>query len=131
MPRTILAFLLLLGAVTLLGPTAASAATDDYKLELVGKPVRDGKLVTFSVQLVKVTDKSVVPDAELTILDFNMEPEGMSGSDPVTMLPSDAPDVWQLQVYPLMSGRWALVYEAKIPGEPEPIEGRLTVRVPE
>jgi hypothetical protein len=59
-----------------------------------------------------------------------MEPEGMAGSNYVTLLPVVEPGVQPMEVRPDMSGRWALVLEATVPGE-APVAGTIIVRVPD
>lgn len=114
---------------TLLTTSSALAAT--YTLELVGKPTWNGSLVSFSVQLINDETKAIVPDVVLNIDDFNMEPEGMSGSSTVHPKPSGQPGILNFEVQPIMAGRWGLEYTARVPQEPGPIKDTLVVRLPE
>ena len=115
----------------MLGNSNAAQTSGAYQLELMGKPVRNGELVQFSVRLVRESDGVMVPDAVLEVNDFNMSPEGMSGNETVHPLPSNEPGVFNFEVRPVMGGRWALVVTARVPGEAEPVEDTLTVPVPE
>lgn len=112
-------------------PAATTGDANAYDLQLVGEPVRNGKLVDFSVRLVHADTGMPVADAVLDIEDFNMEPEGMTGSDTVHSLGSDAPGVFRLEVEPTMAGRWALLVSARVPGEADPIRDTLIVPIPE
>lgn len=101
-----------------------------FTFELVGRPVRTGALVSFSVALIDTVDGSRVTDASIRVRDFNMEPEGMAGSNPVTLLPIIEPGVQPMEARPDMSGRWALILEASIPGR-DPFTETLIVRIPD
>ena len=123
------ASLAIAAAMVLAAASHAAAAT--YALELVGKPVRADAVVSFSVQLANEDTGMVVPDATLTVDDFNMEPEGMSGSSTVHPAVSGQPGVFSFEVEPIMAGRWGLVYTAHVPAEPGAITGTLVVRMPD
>lgn len=111
--------------------TDTGVAPAAYALELVGEPVRSGGLVTFSVELKNTATNEVVPDAALNVDDFNMEPDGMTGSSTVHPKSSDRPGVFTFEVEPTMGGRWGLVYTATIPDQPKPIKGTLVITIPE
>jgi hypothetical protein len=110
--------------------TITQAAPREYAFELVDEPVRTGALVHFSVHLVDRATGARVVHAAISVKDFNMEPEGMAGSNYVTLLPVVEPGVQPMEVRPDMSGRWALVLEATVPGE-APVAGTIIVRVPD
>lgn len=110
--------------------TVRETVTRSYSFEVVDGPVRSGALVHFSVQLIDAADGTRVTDAEIRVRDFNMEPEGMAGSNRVTLLPVVEAGVQPMEVRPDMAGRWALVVEAAV-SDGEPITGTIIVRVPE
>ena len=124
-------FLVALVAVALISAATGSAFATDYKLELVGKPIRNGELVDFSVRLVRADTLASVLDATLHFDDFNMEPEGMTGSTTVYSLPSNQAGIFSLRVQPVMGGRWALEVTADVPGERASVKDTLVVPVPE
>lgn len=125
--RTLTSILL----ATVVSGMASSAFAASYTLELVGKPVRHGKLVDFSVRLVNTDTKEPVPDTQLEIDDFNMEPEGMYGSETVYPQASDQPGIFNYEVQPIMAGRWGLVCTATVPGEAAPVKDHLVIPIPE
>jgi FtsP/CotA-like multicopper oxidase with cupredoxin domain len=114
----------------MMGQFTVTQAVREYAFELVDEPVRTGALVQFSVHLVDPTTGTRVTDAVIIVKDFNMEPEGMAGSNYVALLPVVEPGVQPMEVRPDMSGRWALVLEASVPGE-APVAGTIIVRVPD
>lgn len=101
----------------------------EYAFDLVEQPTRDGQLVFFSVHLVDVATGERIVDATIAVKDFNMEPEGMAGSNQVTLLPGNDPGVQPMQVRPDMAGRWALVLEAVL-SDGTRVQQTLIVRVP-
>lgn len=107
------------------------AAPQDYRFELVGRPVKTGRTVRFEVRLMRVGDGGVVAGATIAAVDFNMSPEGMAGSNPVMALPASEPGVQPFEVVPEMAGRWELQLVGHIDGEPAEIPGRLVIVVPQ
>ncbi|MGV8840135.1 MAG: multicopper oxidase domain-containing protein [Bauldia sp.] len=110
--------------------TVGVIAPREYAFELVGEPSKEGAVVRFAVQLVDVGTGTRVTDASIRVVDFNMEPEGMAGGVGVDLLPVLEPGVQPIETIPSMSGRWALVLEATLPGG-STTRGTIIVRVPD
>ncbi|MGV8838836.1 MAG: multicopper oxidase domain-containing protein [Bauldia sp.] len=96
--------------------TVGTVEPADYAFAIVDAPVWDAGLVRFSVQLIDAVTGRRAADAVIRVLDFNMEPEGMAGGVGVNVLPVVEPGVQPITTVPSMSGRWALVLEAALPG---------------
>src|SRR5262245_36620974 len=123
---------LIVGAAALAAQLGfATAAPQDYRFELVGKPVRVKDSVSFAVRLVRLPGGEAVADAIIAAVDFNMSPEGMAGSNPVAALPTIERGVQRFEVKPEMPGRWELLLLGHVKDEPGEIAGRLIVAVPE
>jgi len=71
-----------------------------------------------------------VTDATIVQTRIDMSPDGMADLATVIVpLPSPEPGVYAFKSPLTMTGRWLLSISAKVPGEPEPVVGKITFRV--
>jgi hypothetical protein len=137
LPKTNLSRAIALAVATMslltmsLMPPQASAAAQDYRFELAGPPVKSGKSTLVKVRLLHVPDGKPVSGAIIFKTKFDMGPEGMASmTAPAKGAPSLDPGVYDVQTEPSMAGRWALTLAAKVQGEPDTVQGTITVPVP-
>ncbi len=108
--------------------TAAHAAPDDYRFELVGKPVVSGGKDLVQVRLVHIPDDKPVPNAVIFETTADLSPGGMgSMTAPVTAIPGDKAGIYSFDVAPTFTGTWALKLAAKVQGETETVRGTVDV----
>lgn len=124
------AFVAALAALFLTPPLTSWAAPEDYRFELAGQPEKTGTGTLVKVHLVTVAGGKPVPGVEIVQTRLDMGPDGMAAmTAPVKPLQSSEPDVYLFEAQPTAAGNWALSLSAKIPGEPEPITGAITIPV--
>ena len=107
----------------------ALAASQDYKFEMVGEPVKSANATTIKVRLVHVADGKAVTGAKITETKFDMGPAGMAGMTAPAQITSGEAGIYQVETKPSMAGKWALTLTATVPGESEPVKGMLAVGV--
>ena len=116
---------------TALIPLQASAAAQDYRFELAAPPVKSGKATLVKVRLLHVPDGKPVSGAVIIQTKLDMGPEGMASmTAPAKGAPTADPGVYQVEAEPSMAGNWALTLAAKVQGEPDTVQGTVTVPVP-
>ena len=109
--------------------SAAEAAAQDYRFELVGKPTVSAGKDTVQMRLVHAADGKPVLDAVIFESKADMGPAGMATmTAPVKVLPAKD-GVYGFEVDPGMAGTWALHLAAKVQGEPETVRGSVNVNL--
>jgi YtkA-like len=107
----------------------AYAGADDYLFEAVQPEIKASNVATLAVRLVHKTGKAPVTTATLLHTRIEMAPdEDHQMSSAIAPLPSREPGVFAFKAPLTMEGRWLLTVAATIPGEPEPIEGKIIFR---
>ena len=113
--------------VSLAGPIFAGA--NDYVFEPVKAEIKKGDDVVVSVRLKHKATGKPVTDAVIVQTRIDMGPDGMGEmASPLTPVPSTEPGVYSFKTDLSMQGRWLLSISAKVPGEPEPVAGKVTIR---
>ena len=127
--RTAALFLVATG-LAIGAPAQAPAAGKDYRFELVGPPVKQGKATLIKVRLVHVPDGKPVPGAVIIQTKLDMGPEGMASmTAPAKAAGAPEPGIYQVEAEPEMGGNWALHLSAKVQGERDTVTGTITVAV--
>jgi hypothetical protein len=123
--RPLIGAALLAGWMLSAGDTSAASA--DYRFELVQtQPAGPGK-TNVTVRLVHVPDKKPVAGAVLFESKSDMGPAGMAEMPgKVTTLPADKSGLYRFQIETGMAGKWALNLAAKVQGEAETVRGTVT-----
>ena len=116
-------------AVTASLSGAAFAGANDYVFEPVKAEVKKGDDVVVSVRLKHKATGKPVTDAVIVQTRIDMSPDAMGEmASPLTPVPSNEPGVYSFKTDLSMQGRWLLTISAKVPGEPEPVAGKVTIR---
>jgi hypothetical protein len=104
----------------------AFAGAADYEFQPVSAEIKNDAGAQLGVRLVdKRTGKSV-PGAVIFRTQLDMSPDGMDEMlAKHEALPSSEPGVYRYKADITMAGDWALKLQAKVPGEPETIEGSV------
>ena len=119
------------------GDHLALAAADDYRFEVVGRPVQNGGIGKMHqadseslvfVRLVRKQDGVPVPNADVTLTRVDMTPDGMADMTARSYVrPRDEPGKYRVEIHPLMAGNWTVSLAAQIPSEIQPVRGTLSV----
>lgn len=127
-------------AAALISVSATAHAADgslDYRFEVVDQPVAVSARSEFDVRLTNVTTGQQVDNATVTgsILNMSMPRHLIKGSSPdwmtyemwgeVHFLGTPAPGLYRFLGDVSMPGVWKLRVSAKVPGEPEAINGSV------
>jgi hypothetical protein len=109
--------------------SGAYAGADDYVFEAVQPEIKASNVATLAVRLVHKASKKPVIGATLVDTRIEMAPdEGHQMSSAIAPLPSREPGIFAFKAPLTMEGRWLLSLAAKVPGEPEPVEGKIIFR---
>ena len=125
------ALVLVAAGVAIAAPAQALAAATDYRFELVGSPVKSGKVILIKVRLIHVPDGKPMPGAIITQTKLDMAPQGGMASMTAPAKAAGAPEagIFQVEAEPEMAGNWALHLSAKVQGERDTVTGTITVAV--
>jgi YtkA-like len=103
-------------------PLTAPAASSEYRLEALEQRFPIGKEVTLALRLVHAPTGKPVPGTVIFRTRLDMSPAGMGDmAEPLTPVPSSEPGVWRYTTKLTMAGDWAVVVQAKVPGETETV----------
>jgi YtkA-like len=131
--RGLSAWLGLAAMLGVLGGTAtvtAAESTPDYRLELAEQPIKSGKTLIVQIRLMHVPDGGAVTNATVTVLRFDMGPDGMAAmSAQAKGAISPKPGIYAFETWPSMPGNWALRLRATLPDH-APVELALVVVAP-
>jgi hypothetical protein len=110
---------------------AAKSAPEDYEFQLVESEIKQGDGATVAVRLIDKRTGNPVADAVVFATRIDMAPDGMETmTTPVEAMPSDESGVYRFKTNLLMAG-WRFSIAAKVQGEAETVESRLTFKAVE
>jgi hypothetical protein len=122
----------LLGAVLAMATgltSAAVAGSNDYNFEPVPAEVKKGNGVTITVRLVHTPSGKAVPDAVIYASRIDMSPEGMATmAAPLSPVAGGEPGSYSFKTDLVMAGQWLLSLSARVQGEPEVVQGKITFK---
>jgi hypothetical protein len=109
--------------------SAALAGANDYVFEPVKAEVQKGNGAVVTVRLVHKPTGKPVPDAVVFSPRIDMSPEGMATmAAPLTPVAGGEPGTYSFKTDLLMAGGWLLSLSAKVQGEPETVQGKVTFK---
>lgn len=125
-------------AILVAGCATTTAASRNYRFEVLDQQVRPSRDAEVRVRLVHVPDGRPVTGAAITEHRFEMfmpnykvmttlMVEG-AGPPPVDTV-EEGNGIYRVHAVVPMPGRWSMTLVARVPGEPEPIQGRVPLNV--
>jgi len=122
--RAVLAALVIIAATT-----GAFAGAADYAFEPVRVDVKNGPGSELAVKLVHKPTAKAVQGAVLFRTRLDMAPDNMAGMTAKhEAAPSAEPGVYSFKADLTMAGGWAFRIMAKVPGEPETVQGTVVFK---
>lgn len=107
---------------------AALAGAADYEFQPVSADIKNGAGSELAVRLIDKRTGNAVPGAVVFRTRLDMSPDSMDEMEAKhEPMPSSEPGVYRFQANITMAGRWALKLQAKVPGEPETVEGSVVL----
>ncbi|MBL8846030.1 MAG: FixH family protein [Hyphomicrobium zavarzinii] len=107
---------------------AAFAGAADYEFQPISAEIKNGPGSELAVRLLDKRSGKAVPGAIVFRTRLDMSPDSMGEMEAKhEALPSSDPGVYRFQANITMAGRWALKLQAKVPGEPETVEGSVVL----
>jgi hypothetical protein len=107
----------------------ALAGANDYVFEPVKAEVTKGNGVVVTVRLVHKPTGKPVSDAVIFSPRIDMSPEGMATmAAPLTPVAGGEPGTYGFKTDLVMAGGWLLSLSAKVQGEPETVQCKITFR---
>lgn len=105
---------------------AALAGAADYEFQAVRVEIKNDAGSELAVRLVDKRTGKPVPGAVIFRTQLDMSPDGMDEMlAKHEALPSSESGVYRYKADITMAGDWALKLQAKVPGEPETVEGSV------
>jgi hypothetical protein len=118
-----------LGLAIAAGALSADAGAKDYEFQPVRAEVTNGSGSDVAVRLIDKRTGKPVEGAVIFRTRLDMSPDSM---DEMTAkhaaAPSTEPGVYRFKADFTMAGRWALKLQAKVPGEPDTVEGTVVFK---
>jgi hypothetical protein len=115
-----------LAALSFVNAPAAMAGANDYEFQPVSTEIRNGAGAELAVRLIDKRTGKPVPGAVLFRTRLDMSPDSMgemlAKHEP---LKSDEAGVYRFKADITMAGGWAFKLQAKVPGEPDTVEGSV------
>jgi hypothetical protein len=109
-----------LGGLAIFNTHAALAGATDYEFQPVSAEIELG------VRLVDKRTGKPVPGAVIFRTQLDMSPDGMGEMlAKHEAVPTGEPGVYRYKADITMAGDWAFKLQAKVPGEPETVEGSV------
>lgn len=109
--------------------SAALAAAEDYRFDLVSTDHRVGSGAIVEVRLTDVRTGAPVEGAVIYATRMDMAPDGMATmTTPVTAMPSDVPGTYRFATDLTMAGGWRFSVAAKVQGESETVSAEIELR---
>jgi hypothetical protein len=116
------------GAAMIFG-SAALAGASDYVFEPVKTELKKGNGVVVTVRLVHKPTGKPVSDAVIVSPRIDMSPDGMAMmAAPLTPIAGGEPGTYSFKTDLVMAGGWLLSLSAKVQGEPETVQGKITFK---
>lgn len=107
----------------------AFAGANDYAFEPVKAEVTKGNGVVVTVRLVHKPTGRPISDAIIFSPRIDMSPEGMATmAAPLTPVGGGEPGTYSFNTDLVMAGGWLLSLSAKVQGEPETVQCKVTFR---
>jgi len=108
---------------------AALASANDYVFKPVKAEVTKGSGVVVTVRLVHKSTGKPVSDAIIFSPRIDMSPEGMATmAASLTPVAGGEPGTYSFKTDLVMAGGWLLSLSAKVQGESETVQGKITFR---
>jgi hypothetical protein len=107
----------------------AFAGADDYVFEPVKPELKSSNVATVAVRLMHKPTRKPIAGATIAQTRLDMSPDGMAMTTVVVALPSPEPGAYAFKAPLTMAGRWLLTISVKVPGEPEPVTGKIIFKV--
>jgi len=105
---------------------AAHAGAADYEFQPVSAEIRNDAGSELGIRLIDKRTGNAVPGAVIFRTQLDMSPGGMGEMlAKHDALPPGEPGVYRYKADITMAGDWALKLQAKVPGEPETVEGSV------
>ena len=105
---------------------AALAGASDYEFQPVSAEIRNGPGSELAVRLIDKRTGKAVPGAVVFRTRLDMSPDSMGEMEAKhEPMPSGEPGVYRFKANITMAGGWAFKLQAKVPGEPETVEGSV------
>ena len=115
-----------LAALSLVNAPAAMAGASDYEFQPVRTEIKNGAGAELAVRLIDKRTGKAVPGAVLFRTRLDMSPESMDEMlAKHELLKSDEAGVYRFKADITMAGNWAFKLQAKVPGEPDTVEGSV------
>jgi hypothetical protein len=106
----------------------ALAGAADYAFEPVSSEIKNGPGSELAVRLIDKRSGKAVPGAVVFRTRLDMSPDSMGEMEAKhEALPSSEPGVYRFRADITMAGGWAFKLQAKVPGEPETVEGTVVL----
>jgi hypothetical protein len=106
----------------------ALAGASDYEFQPVSTEIKNGPGSELAVRLIDKRTGKAVAGAIAFRTRLDMSPDGMGEMEAEhEPLSSSEPGVYRFQANITMAGDWAFKVQAKVPGEPETIEGSVVL----
>ena len=109
--------------------SGAHAGATDYAFEPVTVEVKNGAGSELAVKLVHKPTGKAVPGAVLFRTRLDMGPDSMAEMTAKhEAMPASEPGVYSFKADLTMAGGWAFRIMAKVPGEPETVQGTVVFK---
>lgn len=111
-------------------PTPCLAAPADYRFEVVANTVERGVGVPLRVRALYAATGQPVAGLEARDAFVDRSPDGqVGGSHSAFFTPSLDYGIYSFRADLPVDGRWALIFTARIPGEPQPVTASVVFTV--
>lgn len=115
-----------LAGLAAFGTHAALAGATDYEFQPVSAHIKNNAAAEVGVRLIDKRTGKAVPGAVIFRTQLDMSPDGMGEMLAIhEALPPGEPGVYSYKADITMAGNWAFRLQAKVPGEPETVEGNV------
>ena len=119
----------LAGLTTIAASTHGYAGAADYAFEPVSVDVKNGAGSELAIKLVHKPTGKAVSGAVLFRTRLDMAPDNMADMTAKhEATPSSEPGVYSFKADLTMAGGWAFRIMAKVPGEPETVQGTVVFK---
>ena len=115
-----------------LSATGAMAGAKDYEFQPVAAEVKNGEGSELAVRLINKATGKPVEGAVLFRTRLDMSPDSMGEMTAKhAAMPASEPGVYKFKADLTMAGSWAFKVQAKVPGEPDTVEGTVVFKAKE
>ncbi len=115
-----------LAALSISSTPAAMAGANDFEFQPVSTEIKNGVGAELAVRLIDKRSGKPVPGAVLFRTRLDMSPDSMgemlAKHEPIK---SDDAGIYRFKADITMAGGWAFKLQAKVPGEPDTVEGSV------